>query len=163
MTAEPGEYLVGAYLKQVEECDFVDYNVRVPGGGLVGLDELDVVGLRFSDSTAFLCEVTTHIRGLLYKNNRNSVDKIREKHRKQRRYARSRLREFENHIFEFWSPVVPVGYLTENLAKIRELTLVINGEYKRRVAILQERAQREKQPTENPAFRLLQILGSLRD
>jgi hypothetical protein len=82
VTAETGEYLVGAYLKLVEECDFVDYNVRTPGGGLAGLNELDVVGLRFATSTAYICEVTTHLGGLLYKNNRNSVTKLKEKHQR---------------------------------------------------------------------------------
>ncbi len=29
-----GEFIVGAYLQLIEECDFIDYNVRPPGGGL---------------------------------------------------------------------------------------------------------------------------------
>ena len=66
MAPEMGEYLVGAYLKLILECDFVDYGVRVPGGGVQGLNELDVVGIHFDKKTAYLCEVTTHIRGLLY-------------------------------------------------------------------------------------------------
>ena len=61
---EMGEYVVGAYLKMVEVCDVVDYNVRPPGGGIGGLSGFDVIGLRFSDSTAIMCEVTTHIGGL---------------------------------------------------------------------------------------------------
>ena len=65
MLTDVGEYFVGAYLQLGEGCDFVDYNVRPPGGGLKGLEELDVVGLNFKTRTAFLCEVTTHIRGLL--------------------------------------------------------------------------------------------------
>jgi hypothetical protein len=56
MRTEPGEYLVGAYLKLVEECDVVDYNVRTPGGGLEGLGELDVVGLNFKTKTAYVCK-----------------------------------------------------------------------------------------------------------
>ena len=57
MKTEMGEYIVGACLKLLKECDFVDYNVRRPGGGLVGLDELDVMGLDFKNKTAYLCEV----------------------------------------------------------------------------------------------------------
>jgi hypothetical protein len=34
MKTEMGEYVVRAYLKEVLRCDFVDYNVRPPGGGL---------------------------------------------------------------------------------------------------------------------------------
>lgn len=66
MKTEMGEYVVGAYLKLVEQCDVADYNVRPPGGGLAGLSEFDVIGLRFKDRTATMCEVTTHIRGLVY-------------------------------------------------------------------------------------------------
>ena len=69
MATEVGEYIVGAYLRFIEKCDVVDYGVRTPGGGLKGLNELDVIGLSFKSSTAFLCEVTTHIRGTLYGNN----------------------------------------------------------------------------------------------
>ena len=42
-----GEYIVGAYLKIIKECDFVDYNVRPPGGGLEGLNESNIVGLDY--------------------------------------------------------------------------------------------------------------------
>jgi len=52
MKTDVGEYIVGAYLKIIEECDVIDYNVRVPGGGLEGLNELDVVGLDFKNQTA---------------------------------------------------------------------------------------------------------------
>jgi hypothetical protein len=64
MAVEMGEYVVGGYLKEILGCEFVDYGIRPPGGGLVGLGELDVLGLRFSDRTAFLCEVATHTQGL---------------------------------------------------------------------------------------------------
>ena len=80
MKTEMGEYIVGAYLKLVEGCDVVDYNVRPPGGGVAGLAEFDVIGLRFSDSTAFMCEVTTHIRGLQYGGNSESIERIKKKH-----------------------------------------------------------------------------------
>jgi len=67
MNAEMGEYLVGAYLEFVEECDFVAYNVRHPGEGLKALGEVDVLGLNFKKRTAYLCEVATHILGFLYR------------------------------------------------------------------------------------------------
>ena len=163
MRTEPGEYLVGAYLKLIEECDVVDYNVRVPGGGLEGLGELDVVGLNFKNKTAFVCEVTTHILGLLYKNKVESVDRVRRKHERQRMYAKKFLDTFENHRFMFWSPVVPRGYLTTNLVKIKGLELVINGQYKQRIDQLRALAKTAAHETQNPAFRVLQILEHLRD
>ena len=45
MLTDIGECFVGAYLQLIAKCDFVDYNVRPPGGGLAGLSELDVVGI----------------------------------------------------------------------------------------------------------------------
>ena len=49
MKTDIGEYIVGVCLKIIEECDFVDYNVRPLGGVLEGLNELDVVGLDFKN------------------------------------------------------------------------------------------------------------------
>lgn len=163
MRPEVGEELVGAYLKVIEGCDVVSYNARPRGGGLQGLEELDVVGLRFRDSTAFLCEVTTHIGGLLYKDNRTTVDRIKGKHERQKKYARRELKSFENKRFQFWSPNVPRGYVTQNLAKLKPgLELVINGEYAKRIEELREAARTRKNNEGNDAFRLLQILGHLR-
>ncbi len=111
MLTDIGEFIVGAYLQLIKNCDVIDYNVRPPGGGLKGLGELDVIGLNFKSNTAFLCEVTTHIRGLLYKNHQETVTRIKKKHQRQREYAEEYLSEF-NHHFMFWSPIVPVGYIT---------------------------------------------------
>lgn len=162
MRTEPGEYLVGAYLKLVEECDVVDYNVRTPGGGLEGRGELDVVGLNFKNKTAYICEVTTHILGLLYKNKVESVERVRRKHDRQRQYAKNFLSIFKTHRFMFWSPVVPKGYLTTNLAKIENLDLVINGRYKDCIEELRKLARTATHETQNSSFRVLQILEHLR-
>jgi len=160
---EMGEYLVGAYLKLIEGCDLVDYGVRVPDGGMEGLRELDVVGLRLADRQAFLCEVATHLDGLLYGSGpQETIERIRQKYEHQRDYARRYLASFEPR-FMLWAPVVSRGPLTEGLAAIEGLQLVINGEYKRRVEALLEKAKRERQLTGNPVFRVFQILGALRD
>ena len=163
MSAEIGEYLVGAYLKLIERCDFVDYNVRAPGGGLAGLNEFDVIGLHFASSTAYLCEVTTHVTGLLYKNHPATIERVQAKFQRQQNHAAMYLSNFDKHRFMFWSPWVPVGYLTQALSEVEGLELVINGEYKRRVVSLLEKARKEKQDTGNPVFRVFQILGALRD
>jgi hypothetical protein len=60
-----GEFMVGAHLQVKPDCDVVDYNVRPRGGGLAGLEEIDVVGFNYPEHRAYLCEVTTHIRGVL--------------------------------------------------------------------------------------------------
>ena len=162
MLTDVGEYLVGAYLQLHDECDVIDYNVRPPGGGLEGLGELDV-GFNFKTNSVFLCEVTAHIRGLLYVNNSQTVERIVKKHQRQKEYARRYLENFETIRYQFWSPVVPKGYITDKLASIASLELVVNGEYKMRVAKLQETARRTTYDARNPVFRVLQILGHLRD
>ena len=163
MLTDIGEFFVGAYLKLVNECDFVDYNVRPPGGGLAGLEELDVRGLRFKDKMAYLCEVTTHIRGLQYGTNQTTIDKIESKFARQKLYAAKHLQDFTCVRFQFWSPVVPVGFLTKHLSSIDGLELVINGEYKRRVEELRILARKFTHDAKNPVFRTLQVLEHLRD
>lgn len=162
MLTDVGEYLVGAHLQLMMECDVVDYNVRPPGGGLQGLEEMDVIGLNLKTNHAFICEVTTHIRGLLYKDNRTTVERIKKKHERQKRYGAQYLKNFTCE-YMFWSPVVPVGYVTDELRKIKDLQLVINGDYKRRVDELTKRAAETTHDARNPVFRVLQILGHMRD
>ena len=81
MATEMGEYLVGAYLKLELGCGVVDYNARFPGGGLRGLGELDVIGFDFAGRRAHLCEVTTHLDGLLIgRGSAATIAKIAAKH-----------------------------------------------------------------------------------
>src|ERR1700722_6453384 len=105
MTTDIGEYIVGAYLKLKLNCDFVNYNVRHTGGKMKGLGEFDVGGIDFTKKIASLCEVTTHITGLLIGDNQKTIAKIKAKHERQKQYAKKHLREFEV-IYMFWSPVV---------------------------------------------------------
>lgn len=127
------------------------------------MGELDVVGLNFKTKTAYVCEVTTHIRGVLYKNNQETVERVKKKHERQKKYASENLSNFKNIKFQFWSPVVPRGYITENLEKVKGLELIINGEYKKRIIQLQEKARDTTHDAKNPIFRVLQILEHLRD
>ena len=162
MKTEIGEQIVGAYLKLCCACAFVDYNVRPPGGGLKGLAELDVVGLDLDSKRAYLCEVTTHICGLQYGTLPNTIKRVRDKHARQRRYASEYLTAFSDIHFMFWSPVVPVGYLTEGLSKIGGLELVINANYARCVDELRKLAHSVTHDVGNDFFRSLQILERLR-
>jgi len=162
MKTDIGEYIVGAYLKIVKECDFVDYNVRPPGGGLEGLNELDVVGLDFKNKIAYLCEVTTHITGLLYKDNKTTVETIKKKYERQKEYANKYLSDFPNRYFMFWSPVVPKGYITDELKRVNGLELIINEKYAQGIDKLKEKAKELTHDVGNPFFRMLQILEHLR-
>jgi Holliday junction resolvase-like predicted endonuclease len=161
MNTEMGEYIVGACLKILRECDFVDYNVRRPGGGLAGLNEIDVVGLDFKSKTAYLCEVTTHLDGLLYVNAKTTIERISKKYEKLMDYANDFLSDFPNRHFMFWSPVVRESIARE-LEKIDGLELIINKDYTAYVVLLQELAKKGTHDTGNPTFRVLQILGHLR-
>jgi len=159
MITDIGEYIVGAYLKLILKCDFIDYNVRPPGGGLKGLEELDVLGLDFKKNTAYLCEVTTHIKGL----RKTTLERISKKHKRQKQYAKRYLSPFSNIRYMFWSPYVPVGILTKKLQKIKGLELFINGKYKKCIEELRQLAANKTHDAKNPFFRLLQIIEHIRD
>ncbi len=162
MKTDVGEYIVGAYLKIIKGCDFVDYNVRPPGGGLEGLNELDVVGLDFKNKIIYLCEATTHIRGVLYKDNKTTVERIKAKYERQKAYANRYISYFPKQRFMFWSPVVPKGYVTNELEKIDGLELIINKKYAECIDELIEKAKELTNDVGNPFFRTLQILKHLR-
>lgn len=162
MKTEIGEYVVGAYLSQRLKCDFVGFNVRPPDKGLAGLGELDVVGLQFSAGKAYLCEVTTHLDGVLYGTYDKTISKIRAKHKRQLSYAKKYLGHFKEVQCMFWAPRVPEGPLTKKLGRIRTLKLVVNEDYTRCVRELQEDARKTTKDMGNPFFRTLQILTHLR-
>ncbi len=62
----------------------------------------------------------------------------------------------------FWSPVVPVGFITEELKKIDTLECIINNEYSKKIDILKEIAKKATHDVGNPFFRVLQILEHLK-
>ena len=139
MITDVGEYLASAYLQLIDKCDFIQYNVRPPHGGLEGLGELDVVGFNFETKTAYLCEVTTHICGLQYGSNVVTAQKLKDKHQRQMSYAKKYLTNFDKLVFQFWSPVVHVGFITV-LATIPQLELRHQRDHTRRVRELEELA-----------------------
>ncbi len=163
MKTEIGEYVVGAYLRLIEECDVIEYNVIPPGGGIEGLGELDVIGYRFKDKSVFVCEVATHLGGLCIGNNSlDAVNKVKDKHKRQKQYTSKHLYLFKNPHFMFWSPVVPEGKITKGLKEISNLELIINEEYTKKVDMLMEVADKTISDIGNPFFRTLQLLQKLR-
>ena len=99
---------------------------------------------------------------LLYKNNQETISRIKKKHERQKEYARKYLTNFKNHKFMFWSPVVPVGYITEHLEEIESLESIINAEYKKRIEQLRLLAKNTTHDARNPFFRMLQIMEHMR-
>lgn len=163
MNTDMGEYIVGAYLKVVKNCLFVDYNVRAPGGGMAGLNELDVIGLDFDNQTAYICEVATHLQGMFYGNgSATTIQRIAKKYVWQQHYASEHLTAFPNQHFMFWSPVVAQGATTIGLGEIAGLELVINTDYTACVEALRAAARQKTADVNNPAFRTLQILEHLK-
>lgn len=161
-----GEYVVGAYLKLKLSCDFIGYNTRPPESGLAGLAEIDVVGLNFSNHSAYLCEVATHLDGLDYGSNyEGSAKKIREKFERLKGYGKNNLTEFRTIKYMFWCPRVPRGKLLDMLKEVEKdgLELILNTEFKQRVNELREEARKTTRDIGNPFFRALQILEHLHD
>lgn len=162
MPTEMGEYLVGAYLKLILKCSVVDYNARPAGGGIQGLGELDVIGFDFINRNVYLCEVTTHLNGLLIGGGiDNTITKLAAKHARQREYAARHLHlpDFKAH-FMFWSPVVG-PHLARRLKEIG-FKLFINGTYGNAIEEVRRKARASTSDANNPAFRVLQILEHLR-
>jgi Holliday junction resolvase-like predicted endonuclease len=172
---EVGEELVGAWLRKIAECDFVQYNVawRDKQG------EIDVIGLNLVKKTAYICEVATHLAtGLQYvKNGKlDNVPRLTHKFKGDVDYAREYLPEFR-HCFQLWPPIIKHP-MTDTVAHSQfkdlndirqyiwtcrqvEVKMVVNEDYLACVQQLRGLAAQETPASEFPVFRLLQILARL--
>ena len=64
--------------------------------------------MNFKTDTVFICEVTTHLNGLLYGQGEwELLQKIQDKHQRQQEYANEFLEQFKNKRFMLWSTRVP--------------------------------------------------------
>jgi hypothetical protein len=165
-----GESIVGAYMRYIRECEVVIYNtfLRDRQG------ELDVIALKTGEPRrVWLCEVTTHIGGMLYPGTGGTdgtVAKLHDKLNRAREFAAITFPEDTLH-FEIWSPRVAKGKLTTAFESLGEeagamgmdLSFVINEEYTERLRELVAHAKRNSSATSEPAYRMLQVLGHLRD
>ena len=156
MATEAGEFIVGACVQHCFDCSIILYNVRVPGGGLEGLQELDVVGLNLKDRRAYLCEVTTHLHGM----RPQVVTRIIKKHEQQCKYASLMLEGFTSRCMR-WSPLVFPAQVKQ-LEAVRGLELVVNHDFKKHVDKLRAIAKKTKHDLGNPFMRTLQILEHLK-
>jgi hypothetical protein len=166
-----GESLVGAYLRHVEQCSIVTYNSFFADRQ----GEVDVVGVKPAGVDAprrvYICEVTTHTGGMLMM--RNGKDATREVIMEKL----ERLRAFaditfpgEDHRYQWWSPYVAEGKLTKFLALLTadwqadglSLEFIVNAEYTERIGTLIASARANSSTTNEPAYRMLQILTRLR-
>ena len=165
-----GESIVGAYMRYIRECEVVVYNtfLRDRQG------EIDVVALKTGDPRrVWLCEVTTHIGGMLYPGNGGAdgtIAKLRDKLTRAREFAAVTF-PGDSLQFEIWSPRVAKGKLTtafdvlgdEALELGMDLKFVINEDYTARMRELLAHAKQNSSATSEPAYRMLQVLTHLRD
>ncbi len=166
MVADIAESLVGSYLRYVVGCEVVVYNTHTPD--VQG--EIDVIGLKHGDPrTVWLCEVITHIRGILYgPTYEATTTKIREKIGRARDFAKATF-PGDVHRYEIWSPIVPKGAIAkfDELASALtseelDVEFVVNQRYTERIQELVTHAKSSSKATSEPAYRLLQILTRLR-
>ena len=170
----PGEELVGSYLREVLECDFVEFNLRtrfVQG-------EIDVIGINTAKKTVYICEVATHLAGLQYvKNNRpDNVERFVKKFEKDVEYAKGYLPEFAK-VFMLWSPIVRTAKddslynqmndidQIKDIVKERlqvNLIAIINEEYMKCILSLRKIALDRNDEMKSPIMRFLQIEEKLK-
>jgi hypothetical protein len=155
------EYLVGAFLERVLCCQFVHYNVRPLSGGWNSLREIDVVGLDLSGRTkrAYLCEVTAHLRGHLGGNAEEAIGRLQRKFAWHRQFAIGELPRFSCQSM-LWAPNVSGEAAIQALQALADdgVLVLANESFFDMCSILCSEAERATQRSENPAFRLMQVL-----
>jgi hypothetical protein len=165
-----GESVVGAYMRYIRNCEVVVYNtfLRDRQG------EIDVVALKTGPPReVWICEVTTHVGGMLYPGNGGAdgtLSKLRAKLSRAQEFAAATFPNDALH-FEVWSPRVAKGKLTASFEILKDealgmdidLKFVINESYTDYLRQLAAHAQQNTSATSEPAYRMLQVLTHLRD
>lgn len=166
----PGEEIVGEYLKCFLGCDFIEYNLYTPD--VQG--EIDVVGINPKNKIVYVCEVATHlVTGLMYVKNGQSdnVGRFTKKFQKNIQYANKYFEGYEKH-FMLWSPIVKnqradaKNNQTKDIEEIQqnlreefgvEIIPIINQEYLNCLSQLRKYAAKETKELKSPILRLMQI------
>lgn len=126
----PGEEIVGEYLKCFLGRDFFEYNLYTPD--VQG--EIDVVGINPKNKIVYICEVATHlVTGLLYVKERqpDNVDRFTKKFRKNIKYANRYFDGYEKHLM-LWSPIVKnqgIGAKNNKTKDIEEIQQSLREEF----------------------------------
>lgn len=174
---DPGEHLVGEYLRAVKGCDFIEYNLQtkfVQG-------EIDVVGIDSNSNRVYICEVATHLEtGLQYvKNNHpDNIDRFVSKFSKNIEYANKHFSEYQI-VFMLWTPIIripkKVNAIHNQLRDIEairdeiknkynvEVDLVYNKRYMDCIGELRKVARITTQAMSSPIMRFLQIEEKLKE
>ena len=172
---DPGEHLVGQYLKYINGCDFVEYNLETKSTQ----GEIDVVGINSSQRKVYICEVATHLTGvgLLYVKGKrpDNVGRLTAKFRKDIEYGRTNFKDFER-IYMLWTPLAkdtgpkaklnPCKDLREVKEKIMaefaiDLVIIANKDYMKAVSELRRIAAKTSYAMKSPIMRYMQIEENL--
>ena len=168
-----GEELCGEYLKYINKCEFITYNVTNPD--IQG--EIDVIGINLQSKTIYVCEVAVHTTGLQYVTNRRPDDYNRfvAKLDKDIAYARKYFSDF---IIKpmIWSPIVKISGEAAKYNTLSELKkvvvyidtkyglsteLIINQKFKQCMNELKEYTDNETSEFKSNVMRMFQIERSL--
>jgi len=173
-----GEELAGEYLRWIENCDFVTYNVYTQDTQ----GEIDVVGINTKTKQVYICEVATHLEtGLQYVKDKHAdnVDKLTRKFAKGIEYARKYLKEFTDVApltVMLWTPIVRdqrEGSKNNQLRDVQEiikrvqqeyqvtLRAIYNESYQECLGKLREKAFELTEECKSPVMRFLQIESKL--
>ncbi len=171
----PGEELVGEYLKIKLNCDFVEYNLYTPN--IQG--EIDVVGINAENKILYVCEVATHlVTGLQYVKDKqpDNINRFVKKFSKNIEYANKYFPDYEKH-FQLWSPIVKNPKETakyNQMRDVKEIIEIINGLYSVKIEpiinekyyecimFLRKFSLKETKELKSPILRLLQIEEKLK-
>jgi len=171
----PGEHLVGQYLKLIKKCDFVEYNLQTK----FAQGEIDVVGINSGDKKIYICEVATHLGGLQYvkDNQPDNVKRFISKFEKNIEYAKQNFTEYECD-YMLWSPIIRIPKKQDakhnqeqDLKDIKahfqdklnvEIELVYNQKYLDCINELRKEARKTTQEMASPIMRFLQIEEKLK-
>lgn len=170
---EIGELFVGAYLRIIQKCPLIQYNVMDDATG--GQGEIDVLGINYETRRLYVCEVLTHLDGAQYVGRRDgkaynaTVDVLDKKFIHDRGFVQRAFAEFNEPVFMVWSPYVPIGQTTDDLNNMAaqwpgpgRLDLRINDRYAEAMNELAHEAAKETKQRGELFYRVLQLLTHLR-
>ena len=178
MTHNIGEEIAGAYLKEIKNCDFVDYNIYTKD--VQG--EIDVIGVDTIGKKVYICEVAIHLAtGLQYTNPKtkrpDNTERLIKKFEKDFDYAKKRFDKRYKKIFMLWSPIVKdqkIGTMynqLESVVKVKEhlknkhsidLELMINEKFQECLNNLRSYSEKKSEELKTPILRLMQIEEKLK-
>lgn len=166
----PGERLVGDYLRYINDCDFIDFNVYTKA--VQG--EIDVIGVDLEKRKAYICEVVTHLTtGIQYVKNAkpDTAERLIKKFMRDIQYGQRAFCDYTVS-YMLWSPVVhrstgkpqydQFAHLKRISNEIKdktgiEIEFVVNQDFLDAINSLRVFAGDEPKELKSPVMRFLQI------